>query len=84
MTTEATKFGNLTHNGLMLLRRMGNGQPTLSQMEFAQSIISLLSMDEDINNNFNKLLANDCQTRESIRRDNLHYRNFFATESIVG
>jgi hypothetical protein len=65
----------LTYRGLRLLRRLGNGQPSYSQIEFTQSIISLLSENEEQCRRLDALLdAAQTQSRESLRRDSLFYR----------
>jgi hypothetical protein len=69
-------FDDLTYRGLMLLRRFGNGSPTLSQMEFAQKIVALICEENNENAiKLDALFSQNSQSREDIIRDNKHYRN---------
>lgn len=70
-------FDELTYRGWMLLRILGNGSPSLSQMEFAQSIITLIAEDDDPvkNQQLSELISQySTQTRETIQRDSLYAR----------
>jgi hypothetical protein len=71
----------LTTRGLMVFKRVGNGSPTLSQIEFVQTIVSLLSADSQNSKKLDALLAKDMQSRAEIQKDNL-YRRQIAIEQL--
>jgi hypothetical protein len=70
-----SSFSELTSHGLMLLRRLGNGCPSLSQIELVQEVLSLIPINGEGYNRLDELLSNDTQSRESLRRDSLYFRS---------
>ncbi len=70
-------FEGLTYRGLMLLRILGNGMPSLSQMEFAQSIVELIAENSEMNKKVAAIFTKyETQSRESLQRDMIFLRGY--------
>jgi hypothetical protein len=81
MNNQMKQYDELTYRGLMVLRIMGNGTPSLSQMEFAQGIVSLIGEEGSLSLQLTELISKfSTQSRETLKRDTL-YSNAFSQDN---